>query len=173
MRALHYGIKGMSCAACVAHVERALRKVLGDGDTLTVSLLTNSVSIVVERELDETEKSMLEERLAASVRAAGYTLLLEKVETSDAQADAEFRGRRARLIVSAIFTLAVMYLAMGGMLGLPIPSFLAGVENALAMGLAQLALTLPVVILNFKFFKNGCAARLQRWYRFNQIICNT
>ena len=51
MQRLHYGIKGMSCAACVAHVERAVKKVLGEGDTFTVSLLTNSVSILPIKEL--------------------------------------------------------------------------------------------------------------------------
>ena len=158
MKALHYGIKGMSCAACVAHVERAMRKVLSNDDGLTVSLLTNSVTVTLKNEIGEEEKTALEERLAASVRAAGYTLLLERVERSDAEKDREYRFGMIRLIVSAIFTLAVMYLAMGGMLGLPIPAFLTGAENALAMGICQLVLTLPVIVLNFKFFKNGFSA---------------
>lgn len=157
---LRYGIKGMSCAACVSHVERAARKVLADGDGLTVSLLTNSIMIQTASALDDNEKVLLEERLAASVRAAGYTLLLEQEEADSEQKSAEFRARRTRLIVSALFTLAVMYLAMGGMLGLPLPAFLSDAENALAMGLSQLALTVPVVILNFRFFRNGCSALL-------------
>ncbi len=156
MKRLHYEIRGMSCAACVAHVERALRKALGEGDTVTVSLLTNSVSILVADDgMDADAYVRLEEKLAASVRAAGYTLLLRD-DTKKESGNGEFRSARIRLILSGIFTLAVMYFAMGGMIGLPIPFFLK--ENALAMGLCQLALTLPVLILNFKFFRNGFSA---------------
>ncbi len=158
MKALHYGIKGMSCAACASHVERALKKVLAAEDTVAVSLLTNSVTITLQNEIDDNQKEALEERLAASVRAAGYTLLSERVEHTDAEKQAQTCKTLVRLIVSAVFTLGVMYLAMGGMIGLPIPAFLTGTEHATAMGLAQLFLTLPVVILNFKFFKNGCLA---------------
>ncbi|MBQ3014857.1 MAG: heavy metal translocating P-type ATPase, partial [Clostridia bacterium] len=156
MQRLHYDIKGMSCAACVSHVERAVKSVVKESDTFTVSLLTNSVSILPAKELAAEEKAALEEKLAAAIRAAGYTLLLtpEKHEKKDA----EFQKNCIRLVISSIFTLAVMYLAMGGMIGLPIPTALTGTKNAVVMALAQLLLTLPVVILNFKFFRNGFSA---------------
>ena len=155
MQRFHYEIKGMSCAACVAHVERAVGKVLTAEDSFTVSLLTNSVSILLAKELTEGERTAFEERLAASVRAAGYTLLSPTPERS-ARQDTEFRGRLVRLILSAFFTLAVMYLAMGPMLGIPVPSPL--VQRPILMALSQLALTLPVLILNFKFFRSGFSA---------------
>ncbi|MBQ5834108.1 MAG: cation transporter, partial [Clostridia bacterium] len=112
MQRFHYEIKGMSCAACVAHVERAVGKVLTEKDSFTVSLLTSSVSILLDTELTDSERAAFEERLAASVRAAGYTLLSPTPER-DARQNTEFRGRLVRLILSAFFTLAVMYLAMG------------------------------------------------------------
>ncbi len=170
MKALHYGIKGMSCAACVAHVERAMRKVLNTDATVTVSLLTNSVTVLTEREFTPAERTALEERLAASVRAAGYTLLLEHTEPSNDEKKANFRRQTIRLIVSAAFTLAVMYLAMGGMLGLPIPAFLSGTEHALLMGSVQMALTVPVIALNFRFFKNGISALLHRSPNMDSLI---
>ncbi|MBQ5661915.1 MAG: heavy metal translocating P-type ATPase [Clostridia bacterium] len=155
MQRFHYEIKGMSCAACVAHVERAVGKVLTEKDSFTVSLLTSSVSILLAGELTDSERAAFEERLAASVRAAGYTLLSPTPER-DARQNTEFRGRLVRLILSAFFTLAVMYLAMGPMLGLPVPSPL--VQRPILMALSQLALTLPVLILNFKFFRGGFSA---------------
>ena len=152
---LHYEIKGMSCAACVAHVERAIKGVLGERDTVTVSLLTNSVSILTER---EENVEILEERLSRAVAAGGYTLLTERNAAKKEDAASEYQKRRRNLVISAIFTLAVMYLSMGGMIGLPMIPFLAGAENGLWMALAQLILTLPVIVLNFRFFKNGFRA---------------
>ena len=61
---LHYRIKGMSCAACGAHVEKAIGRVTGENDIVSVSLLTNSVSLIVS---EDTNREALEERLSASV----------------------------------------------------------------------------------------------------------
>ncbi len=168
MQRLHYEIKGMSCAACVVHVERAVRGVLDARDTFTVSLLTNSVSILPAREMDAAAVEALEERLAAAVKAAGYTLLLSP--SAPIRQNGAFQKNLIRLILSALFTLAVMYISMGGMIGLPIPSFLAGVENALIMAMAQLILTLPVIVLNFKFFRNGFSALLHRAPNMDSLI---
>ena len=162
---LHYTVKGMSCAACVSHVEKALRSVLRDGDTVSVSLLTNSVSILTE---DAGSTEALEERLSRAVKAAGYELVTEKKK--DAVPISDFSKRLKILIASAVFTLCVMYLSMGGMLGLPIPPFLSGAENALFMALGQMLLTLPVLILNFKFFKNGFRALLHLAPNMDSLI---
>ena len=156
MKRIQYGIKGMSCAACVSHVERAVQKVLEQGDAFSVSLLTNSVVITTDREIDASELQALEAKLAASVASAGYELVKEQQKKTET--DREFQKKRTRLIISAAFTLAIMYFAMGGMIGLPIPSFLKGTDGAIFMALLQLALCLPVVVLNYKFFKNGFSA---------------
>ena len=78
MQRVRYGIKGRSCAACVAHVERAVRGVLGEEAVFSVSLLTNSLSVIPSAEIsDARELARLEERLSAAIRAAGYALLTE------------------------------------------------------------------------------------------------
>ena len=149
MGRIQYGIKGMTCAACVAHVERAARRVLEDAADFTVSLLTSSIVIIPKNEWSAEEKRALEERLAASLAAAGYELVRE---VSGALEDnGEFRKKRFYLIVSAIFTAAIMYFAMGGMIGLPTFEFLQGTDGAIYASLLQLALCVPVVILNFRF----------------------
>ena len=71
----------MSCAACVAHVEKAVRRVLNENDRFTVSLLTNSVSILLFEDINRTEQEKLEAALSASVAAAGYELLLSPGST--------------------------------------------------------------------------------------------
>ena len=132
---LHYEIKGMTCAACVSHVEKAVCKVIKPEDTANVSLLTNSVSLIVG---DEENIEALQSRLAASVKSAGYELVTQKQEN---QKEAnENRKRILNLALSVFFTLCVMYLSMGSMIGLSAPSFLRGAENAALMCLAQFAL---------------------------------
>ena len=168
MRRIQYGIKGMSCAACVSHVERAARSALEGSAEFTVSLLTNSIVINPKSEWSDAEAEAFEERLAASVAAAGYELV--RNTQSARENDGEFQKKRTRLIVSAIFTLMIMYVAMGGMIGLPIPPFLKGTEGAIYTALLQLALCLPVVILNFKFFKNGFSALLHRAPNMDSLI---
>lgn len=160
MKRLHYEIKGMSCAVCVGHVERAIKKVLGERDTVTVSLLTNSVSILLsDGEVSPEEIKRIEARLVESVKAAGYTLLLPEEHPSK-NVDKKHKKSVLRLCFSALFTLLVTYLSMGKMMGLPLPLFLSGTENALPSALLQLVLTVPVLVLNFHFFKNGFSALL-------------
>jgi len=159
----HFGVKGMNCAACVSHVERAARRVLKDGDEVTVSLLTNSICIVTAEDADE---EMIRERLSSSLTSAGYKLVKN---AADADSSA-FQKDLSRLIASAFFTLLVMYLSMGKMVGLPIPSFLEGVENGLWMSLAQLILCVPVIVLNFKFFKNGIRALIHLSPNMDSLI---
>ncbi len=157
MKRLQCTVKGMSCAACVSHVERAVKGVVGSDAEFTVSLLTNSLTVLTDDAATDASLEQLRARLAAAVHAAGYELTDPSAASRESDG-AEFRNKRTRLIVSAVFTALLMYLSMGGMLGMPLPPFFVGVENALLLALAQLILTLPVVILNFKFFKNGASA---------------
>lgn len=163
---LHYEIKGMTCAACVAHVERAIGRVIREGESANVSLLTNSVSLVVS---DETDTKGLEKRLAAAIKQAGYELVTEKQENK--KEDKESQKRIVNLIVSIVFTIGVMYLSMGSMVGLDAPAFLSGVDNAALMCLAQLMLTIPVFILNRRFFVSGARALQNRSPNMDSLIC--
>ncbi len=158
----------MSCAACVSHVERALKGILEPHDTVTVSLLTNSVSILLAREMDGDAVTGLEKRLEAAVKTAGYTLLLKPDSTE--KKDSRLPKNMVSLILSLFFTLLTMYLSMGGMMGLPIPAFLQGVKNAWLMALAQMILTLPVLFINRGFFQKGFSALLHRAPNMDSLI---
>lgn len=144
-----FNVTGMSCAACSASVEKAVKKV-GGVKKCTVSLLTNSMSVEGEYEVSE---------ILAAVKGAGYgAALADDKESSapaeDTSADGEIRILKKRLIASLAFLLVLMYTAMGhNMLGLPLPSFLEA--NPVATALVQLLLSAAVMVINQKFFVNG------------------
>ncbi|MBR2850010.1 MAG: heavy metal translocating P-type ATPase [Clostridia bacterium] len=158
MKKIRYDVRGMSCAACVAHVEHAAAKVCGE-ENITVSLITNSLTVSVEDIVDEGKLTL---QLKNALKDAGYALE-DSASGSGAKknsiADDEFRSGLRRLIISAIITAALMVVAMGHMVGIPTPAIFA--DHPYLFGLLQLALTIPVAIINFKFFKNGFAALLR------------
>lgn len=171
MKKYRYPVKGMSCAACVAHVEKAAHRAIDDSCcNITVSLLTNSITF----ESDESaDGGAIEKKLSASLHASGYELV------TAAQQAQQKRGRREltekqrnlrRLIASAILTGALMTLTMGHMVGIPLPPFLDGTENAIPMALAQMLLTFPVLIINFHYFRNGFSALFGGYPNMDSLI---
>ena len=142
----------MMCAACVSHVEKAVKKVEGVTEC-AVSLLTSSMIVSFDGETTN------EKEIIASVKKAGY-----KASVSDGAAssssDKQKTLLRRRLILSVAFTLMLMYVSMGHMLGAPLPHFLTPHENAVGFILLQLILTVPVLILNRKYFSGGFYALL-------------
>ena len=156
----------MSCAACVGHVERAVCRVIAADAQANASLLTNSVSLTVS---DDTDIGELERRLSAAVKQAGYELITQQQET--VRENNESRKRIVSLLLSIACTLGVMYLSMGSMIGIPSPAFLRGTENAVRMCIAQLLLTVPVLILNRRFFVSGARALWHRSPNMDSLIC--
>ncbi len=147
-----YNVTGMSCAACSARVEKAVRQVPGVTDC-AVSLLTNSMGV---------EGSADPQAVIAAVTAAGYGAAEKGAEPApdreaEALADRETPRLKRRLLCSLGFLLVLMYLSMGHMMwSWPVPAFLA--EDHVAMGLAQLLLTAAVMVINQRFFISGYRA---------------
>ena len=143
----------MSCAACSAHVEKAVREVPGVTG-VSVSLLTNSMTI--ECAPDTADRTIIQ-----AVQRAGYGASLDDGR-EEIPADEQTPRLKKRLIASLCFLLPLMYLTMGHMVGLPLPPFFDGAENAFWFALAQLLLTLPVCIINRAFFRGGLKSLLHR-----------
>lgn len=144
-----YNVTGMSCAACSARVEKAVKAV--DGVTsCSVSLLTNSMG--VDGAADETS-------IIQAVIAAGYGASIKENKKETASVDDTLEDRetpllKRRLIASLVVLIALMYVSMGhSMLHLPLPSFFEG--NHIATGLIQMLLSAIVLVINQKFFING------------------
>lgn len=152
MEKVVYEVTGMTCSSCVASVENSVKKLDGV-DSVAVSLLTNSMIV----EYDENVLSSSE--IVDIVKDAGYDAAAKsgkekKVEVENV-IDKEIKEMKMRLIVSMLFMLPLMYIAMGEMIGLPVPAFIAGEMGALNMGLTQFLLVLPIVYVNRKYFQVG------------------
>ncbi len=144
-----YDVTGMTCSACSAHVEKAVRALDGV-DEVTVNLLTNSMSVSGSADADMIENA---------VKTAGYGASLKgekKQEQSGVSvAEQQLKSMRIRLIISFAFLVPLMYVSMGHMVGLPLPPFLDGLPNAVSYGLTQLLLTLPIIYVNRKYYEVG------------------
>ena len=142
-----FSVSGMMCAACVAHVEKATKHLEGVNEC-NVSLLTSSMLV----NFDETKVN--EKDIVSAVKKAGYKA---EVAGDSVSVSAEKQGAllKKRLILSVVFTLALMYISMGHMVGAPLPDFISPNENVIFFILAQMSLTVPVIILNRKYFLGG------------------
>ena len=160
-----YNVTGMSCASCVARVEKAVNKV--DGVTsCSVNLLTNSMSV------DGDVKSS---DVISAVEKAGYGASLkgnsskENKTNDEPLKDTETPKLKKRLFSSLVFLILLMYISMGHMMwGFPLPSILA--NNHIAMGLIQLLLTGIIMVINQKFFVSGFKALINRSPNMDTLV---
>lgn len=159
MKKIKYGVKGMMCTACVAHVERAARSVF-DGN-IAVSLLTNSIILEIE---DSEKEENLKKRLAKALKSGGYELVLKNRKEIEKK---EYKKRKINLILSLSLCALLMYVTMGAMVGLPKPKIF---ENTAVFALTQLVITAPIVIINRKYFKGGISALFAKSPNMDSLI---
>lgn len=160
-----YNVTGMSCASCVARVEKAVNKV--DGVTsCSVNLLTNSMSVDGDVKTSD---------VISAVEKAGYGASLkgnsskENKTNDEPLKDTETPKLKKRLFSSLVFLLLLMYISMGHMMwGFPLPSILA--NNHIAMGLIQLLLTGIIMVINQKFFISGFKALIHRSPNMDTLV---
>ena len=155
-----FDVTGMTCAACSARVEKTTSAVPGV-EKAVVNLLKNSMEVTYsgdEAVLTAISEAVDKAGYGAIPRAAGGGASKAAAHAGPTPADiakAEARRVRIRLIVSFIFTIPLFYLDMGHMYGWPLPGVFLGHENMMTFGLTQFLLVIPVVAVNFKFFRNG------------------
>ena len=148
-----YNVTGMSCAACSARVEKAVKKVPGV-TSCSVSLLTNSMGVEGTASPSAILSAVQEAGYGASPKNASASKASDASADLDALADRETPKLKRRLIASLGFLLVLMYFSMGHMMwGWPLPHWFDG--NHVAMGLVQLLLAGIVMVINQKFFING------------------
>ena len=154
-----FDVTGMTCAACSARVEKATAGVAGV-ESVAVNLLKNSMEV----DFDGADSTL--DAISAAVEKAGYGAYPRPESGSTAgsvqqparpvnDSAAEAKRVRMRLIVSFCFTIPLFYLSMGHMFGWPLPGVFLGHENMLTFAFTQLLLLLPVIFVNFKFFRVG------------------
>ncbi len=168
-----FDVSGMTCSACSARVEKTVAALSGV-DEVDVNLLTNSMQV----SFDETILSA--QAIVAAVERAGYGASLHRSGEESAgdgrtapESDAivlAIQEMKTRLFVSLLFTLPLFYLAMGPMVGLPLPAFFRGPENALPFAFTQFLLTLPVLFVNRAYYRTGCKTFLARAPNMDTLI---
>lgn len=141
---MDFNIKGMSCAACSARVEKAVKELQGT-DLVSVNLLTNSMHV----EGAATEKEIID-----AVVKAGYGAKVKKESGAESSGDDEIKQMKKRLIFSVILLVPLMYISMGHMMwGWWLPDFIS--HNHILQGIIQMIITLIILVINKKFFENG------------------
>ncbi len=170
MKTQEFQIEGMTCTACAAAIERNVSKMTGV-ESAVVNFTTEN--LVVKFDPDQVTIYAIIE----VIEKLGYGASLAAEKGQDLQKQGPKKATddqtdviRRRLIFSLIFTLPLFYLAMGPMVGLPIPAFLAGEKNLLINAMTQMLLTLPVLYVNRHFYINGFKALYKRIPNMDSLV---
>ena len=177
MKTEKYNVTGMTCAACQANVTKCVTKLEGV-EEVNVSLLANQMTVSYD------ESRVNPGDIIQAVEKIGYgASSAEQPESVQSQggfrsqwqerqdrAMEDQRQMKHRLIASIALLVPLMYIAMGHMMGLPVPWFFVGEENSLVSALAQLILTVPVLFINRHFFQTGFKALIHRAPNMDSLV---
>jgi P-type Cu+ transporter len=166
-----FNVSGMSCSACSASVEKSVKKVEGV-QSVNVSLLSNSMTVDYDNAVADPGKiiqAVTEAGYNASVFVRGEAAAAKSRETAS-PLETDLREMKQRFIVSLVFLVPLLYVSMGHMLDLPLPSWMQGTSNAVTAVLIQLLLTLPVVYVNRKYYQVGFKTLFHRSPNMDSLI---
>ena len=159
-----FSVTGMTCAACSAHVEKAVKGLAGVQE-VQVNLLGNSMSVTYNEPLTA-------QQICEAVAKAGYgaTVMGETAAPTPAPMSDAQKSLKVRFISSLVFLLPLFYLSMGHMMGWPIPHFFHGTQNAMVYALTLFLLTLPPLIINRAYFVGGFRSLWHRAPNMDSLI---
>ncbi len=155
-----FDVTGMTCAACSARVEKVSAGVPGV-ERVEVNLLAGKMTLEASRDVRQ--------EVEAAVIQAGYGIAKPDAPKTEGKED-PLQEMKKRIIGSAVLVVVLMYFTMGHMVGLPLPAWYHGTENALVAALLQFFLTLPVVYLNRVYFSRGLKALWHRAPNMDSLI---
>ena len=162
-----FDVTGMTCSACSAHVEKSVSKLEGV-QCVNVNLLQNSMVV----EYDDNALGTTD--IIHAVESGGYGASVQgetkTQETPKNVAAEEMHHMKRRLIASFCFLIPLFYISMGHMMGAPLPAILLGDENVMIFALTQLFLTIPVLIINKKYFVVGFKALWNKAPNMDSLI---
>lgn len=176
MKKEKYNVTGMTCAACQANVTRCVQKLDGV-EEVNVNLLSGQMTV------DYDETKLDSGTIVHAVEGIGYGASFADApsdtksggfrsewEVRQSRAREEQHSMKVRLVASIVLLIPLMYVAMGSMMGLPVPGILTGMENAMISALTQLILTVPILVLNRKFYKVGLKALVKRAPNMDSLV---
>ena len=162
---LKFTVTGMTCAACSARVEKVTKGIEGV-ENAEVNLLGGTMAV-------EAQSEAVADAIVKAVTDAGYGTSLagkKKPAEKETKPDTGLKEMKKRIIGSAVFLVILMYFTMGHMVGLPVPHWYHGQENAVVAALLQLFLTLPAVYLNRVYYSRGFKALWHRSPNMDSLI---
>ncbi|MDD3253888.1 MAG: heavy metal translocating P-type ATPase [Lachnospiraceae bacterium] len=159
MKKEQFDITGMTCSACSSRIEKCVSKLSGI-EEVSVNLLKNSMVTSYDEAVLSTPE------IVQAVEKAGYGAIPKTPPEAGHKgsraaaptvntAQMEYQKMKQRLFLSALFTIPLFYISMGHMMGWPLPSGLLGMENALSFAFTQFLLLIPVIFINFKYYRMG------------------
>lgn len=174
MKIEKFTVTGMTCAACQANVSKTVGKLAGV-NSVDVNLLSGSMKVEFDENITD------ESTIINAVQSIGYGASLSTPSSKQntfkdewnkkrSSTDNERLSMKKRLIASIILLIPLMYIAMGEMMGLPVPSFLSGENNLLISAFTQFLITVPILIINKKFFISGFRALIKRVPNMDSLV---
>lgn len=169
MKKEKFDVTGMTCSACSARVEKTVSVMDGTAD-VNVNLLKNTMVVSYDENITNTAE------IVDAVVKAGYGAQVQGEKNTQKSNEAvdlasqEAKTMKIRLIVSLIFTVPIFYISMGHMMGWPLPGFLLGNENSMIFAFTQFLLLIPVVFVNFKFYRIGFKTLIARAPNMDSLI---
>ena len=175
-----FDVGGMTCAACQAHVERAVENVPGVS-SVSVNLLSGSMAV------DYNDAACDADTICSAVDRAGYSAApitaagtgaagtsaptgATPMESPTKKLEAAARAMKTRLIASIVFLIPLFYLGMGHMLGWPLPAVFADHAHSMTLALTELTLLLPILYMNRAYFINGFKSLAHRAPTMDALI---
>ena len=162
---LKFSVTGMTCAACSARVEKVTKAIDGV-EKVEVNLLGGTMAV-------EAQNEAVADLIIKAVTDAGYGAAIagqKNPAPTEKAPDTALKEMRTRIIGSAVFLVILMYFTMGHMVGIPVPHWYHGKENAVVAALFQLLLTLPAVYLNRVYYSRGFKALWHRSPNMDSLI---
>ncbi len=148
MKKSHFTVMGMSCAACSASVDKAVRSLDGV-ESVNVNLASGKLTVQYNEEI------LCERDIEFAITKIGFGVNHDNLKTNFKDKSLEVKKMKTRFILSAIFAVPLFYVSMGHMIGLPVPSFMDPGVNPLIYAVVQLVLAMGSMVVGYKFYTNG------------------
>lgn len=163
-----FDVEGMSCASCSSTIEKVVGKLDGVKE-VSVNLATEEMSVSYNPDV------LTKSAIIQSVEAAGYKAIDKQINTEEKMTKEENKEKHIevmwnRFVSSAIFTIPLLYLSMGHMIGLPLPSVINPVHSPQLFALIQFILTIPVIAIGWPFFTVGFKALVKRHPNMDSLV---
>ncbi|EFM39548.1 copper-exporting ATPase [[Eubacterium] yurii subsp. margaretiae ATCC 43715] len=165
-----FDIKGMTCSACSSAVNRAVSKIDAVSE-VNVNLMTNSMSVTYD------ENVITDKDITKAVEDAGYFATVQGAKSEKKGESLEkdiwteqLDSMKFRLTVSIPLTIILMYVAMGSMVGLPIPEFLTGQSGAVNFAFTQFLIALPIIFVNRAYYQKGFKTLMKKAPNMDSLI---